>query len=118
MKTGNANKEKRTRRHAKIRATLSGTAERPRLSVFKSNKHLYAQLIDDDKAVTLATFSSLQIKDKKGKLMEKAGQIGEGLAKVAQEKKITKVVFDRGGFVYRGKIAALAEGARKGGLQF
>lgn len=119
MKSSSIKKEKRERRHRKIRSTLSGTAAKPRLSVFKSNKHLYAQIIDDEAQKTLATFSSLHVKEGgKGTLSEKAKEIGKELAKIAKEKKITHVVFDRGGFVYQGKIKALADGAREGGLQF
>ncbi len=102
IKTG-----KRARRQKRIRATISGTAERPRLSVFKSNKFLYAQLIDDDAGVTLATSSGAD-----------ATKVGEDLAKRSLAKKISTVVFDRGGYVYRGKVALLAESARKGGLKF
>ncbi len=119
MKSMSIKKEKRERRHKKIRSKISGTALKPRLSVFKSNKHLYAQLIDDEAQKTLATCSSLNIKtDKKVTLSERAKEIGKELAKIAATKKITHVVFDRGGFVYQGKIKALADGAREGGLLF
>ncbi len=88
----------------------------PRLSVFKSNKYIYAQLIDDENGKTLASFSSAKIKVK-GKI-EQAKKVGEELAKVAQEKNIKTAVFDRGGFIYTGRVKALAEGAREGGLKF
>jgi len=109
-------REKRNRRHVKIRARLSGTKERPRLSVFKSNRFMYAQLIDDDKSITLAHAST---KDLKGKgLVEKAKLLGAVIAEKAKEKKIKKVVFDRAGFVYAGRIKALADSAREAGLVF
>ncbi len=116
MKAHNIKKEKRTRRHAKIRSTISGTAALPRLSVFKSNKHISVQLIDDEKAVTLASVHS---RDVKGRTMsEKSVAVGVAIAEKALEKKLSAVVFDRGGFVYAGNIKALADGARKGGLKF
>jgi len=103
--------EKRYRRHRKIRAKISGTAKVPRLSVFKSNQYIYAQLIDDDKGKTVVSA--------KGKLsIEQAKKIGELIAKKAREKKIEQVVFDRGGYGYHGRVKALAEGAREGGLKF
>lgn len=108
--------EKRERRHKRIRARISGTKDRPRLSVFKSNKGLYVQLIDDEKSVTLASASSLS--ETSGTMLEKAKETGKSLAKAAGAKGIKKVVFDRGGYVYTGKVKALAEGAREGGLSF
>ncbi len=116
MKSLNIKKEKRVRRHGKIRSTISGTAELPRLSVFKSNKHISVQLIDDVSGVTIASSHS---RDVKGKGMtEKAFKVGEAVAEKALGKKISKIVFDRGGFRYTGNVQALADGARKGGLQF
>lgn len=110
------NNEKFERRRKRVRAKISGTAERPRLSVFKSHKFMYAQLIDDEKGYTLASISS---KGLKGKTMaERAAKVGEGIARKAIAVKIKKVVFDRGGYLYAGKIKAVAEGARKGGLEF
>ncbi|MFZ2484970.1 MAG: 50S ribosomal protein L18 [Minisyncoccia bacterium] len=97
----------RDRKRKKIRAKISGTASRPRLSVFKSNTAIYAQLIDDDKAVTLASATGSD-----------ASKVGADIAKKAVAKKIEEVVFDRGGYVYTGKVLALAEGARKAGLKF
>ncbi len=107
---------KRQRIHVRIRAKIIGTALRPRLSVFKSTKHMYAQLIDDDKAKVLAQVSDLKMK--KGKKVDHSIEIGKLIAKEALAKKIEKVVFDRGGFVYHGRIKAVADGAREGGLKF
>jgi len=106
----------RQRRHTRIRARISGTEVKPRLSVFRSNKAIYAQLVDDTKGKTLAAASSMEIKGKKG--VEAAKVVGQELAKVAKDKKITACVFDRGGYEYHGQVKALAEGAREGGLQF
>ena len=108
--------EKRTRRHAKIRSKIFGTSEVPRLSVFKSNKHISAQLIDDNNEVTLASAHSREVKVKN--MTEKSALVGEAIANRAKIKKISKVVFDRGGFIYTGNIKALADSARKGGLKF
>jgi len=103
--------EKRIRRHKRIRSKIFGTAKIPRLFVFKSNQYIYAQLIDDDKGKTIASAKgNLNIKEAK--------KIGESIAEKAKEKKIIKVVFDRGGYKYHGKVKALAEGAREGGLSF
>ncbi|MDO8529846.1 MAG: 50S ribosomal protein L18 [bacterium] len=107
---------KRQRIHTKIRSQMAGTKERPRLSVFKSGKHIYAQLIDDDNGKVLVAASD--IKMKKGKKVEHSLEIGKLIAKEAIAKKIEKVVFDRGGFVYHGRIKAVADGAREGGLKF
>ena len=116
MKNTNVKKEKRIRRHTRIRRAVFGTAAKPRLSVFKSNKHIAAQLIDDENAVTLASSHSRAVSGKS--LLQKAGMVGEDIAKKAAAKKIAAVVFDRGGFRYIGCVAAVAEGARKGGLKF
>lgn len=103
----------------RVRSKIFGTAKLPRLSVFRSNTHIYGQLIDDEKGVTLASFSDLKIKKTKElKKTEIAGMVGEELAKKAAAKKIKKVVFDRNGLRYHGRVKALAEGARKGGLEF
>jgi large subunit ribosomal protein L18 len=116
MKKTKTNIEQRTRRHRRIRAKVSGTPLIPRLSVFKSNRYISAQLIDDDSGVTLAAAHS---KEAKGKtLMEKSTNIGKDIATKGLSKKIKKVVFDRGGFFYIGCVKALADGAREGGLQF
>ena len=109
-------KEKRIRRHNRIRAKVKGTDKTPRLNVFKSNKSILAQIIDDEKGITLVSCSTNKMKGKTA--VERSSQAGEELARLAVEKKIKKVVFDRGGYIYTGKIKALAEGARKGGLVF
>ena len=106
--------QKRESRHARIRGKVIGTAERPRLAVFKSNTALYAQLIDDAKAVTIAAATSKGLKGSDG--YDVAKQVGATIAKAAKAKGIDAVVFDRGGFKYVGRIAALADGAREAGL--
>ena len=116
MKT-NIKTEKRARLHKKIRTRVSGTGERPRLCVFRSNRYMYAQLIDDVLGVTLASASDISLSDKITKV-ERAKAVGKKLADEAKKKNITTVVFDRGGFSYRGRVAALAEGAREAGLVF
>lgn len=116
MKATNTKLTKRTRRHVRIRAKVSGTAEMPRLSVYKSNKHISVQLIDDESAKTIASVHSREVKGKS--MTEKAMLVGESIAEKAKAKKITKVVFDRGGFIYTGNVKAIADGARKGGLKF
>lgn len=115
MKTSKIKTEKRARRKARIRAKVSGTSDVPRLSVFRSNKFMYAQLVDDEKNVTIAASSS---KGMKGKMLEQAKLVGIDIAKKAKEKKIANVVFDRSGYMYTGKVQALADGAREGGLVF
>ena len=109
----------RIKRHYRVRKNISGTAERPRLNVFRSLNHIYAQIIDDTKGVTLVAASSMD-KDftEYGGNCEAAKAVGNAVAKKALEKGIKAVVFDRGGYVYQGKIAALAEAARKAGLDF
>ncbi len=116
MKSSQVKKEKRVRRQARIRSKIFGTAERPRLSVFKSNRYIYAQIIDDNAGKTLVSVSS--ILDKKGTMLERSVKVGESVGKSALEKKIKKVVFDRGGFLYAGNIKVLADSARKAGLLF
>ncbi|MBZ9569358.1 50S ribosomal protein L18 [Patescibacteria group bacterium] len=129
-------KEARYRGHKRVRAKISGSANRPRLCVFRSNKHMYAQLIDDEKGITLAVASNLEFKKPtvrpqqkiktKNKKVEKklsgkigtAYEVGKLIAKKALKKKIKKVVFDRGGYKYHGRVKALAEGAREEGLRF
>lgn len=108
----------RVRRHARIRRKISGTADCPRLSVYRSNKHIHAQIIDDVRGVTLVSASSLQLKLANGGNIEAAKLVGEAVAKVALEAGITKVVFDRSGYVYHGRIEALADAARAAGLKF
>lgn len=107
---------KRIRRHARIRARVSGTAERPRLAVFRSNRFLYAQLINDESGVTI--FGTDTRKVAEGNATERARALGKILAEGARAKGITKVVFDRGGFQYQGAIIAFAESARTHGLEF
>lgn len=103
-------------RHGKVRSKITGTADRPRLSVFRSNVVIYAQLIDDTKGSVLTSFSSMKLKKEKG--VESAKKVGLELAKLAKDKKISTCVFDRGGYLYHGRVKALAEGAREGGLKF
>ena len=109
----------RLNRHRRVRGKVTGTAERPRLNVFRSAKNIYAQIIDDVAGVTLAAASTL---DKEftgnGGNKEAAKQVGEPIAKRAAEKGITEVVFDRGGYIFHGRVKELAEGAREGGLKF
>ncbi len=108
--------QNRTRRHARIRSRVSGTATKPRLAVFRSNRFVYAQLINDEEAKTLASADSR--KEKGANMTEKATAVGQSIATQAKKAGIEKVVFDRGGFQYLGVVAALADGARAGGLQF
>ena len=103
-------------RHKRIRSKISGTAETPRLAVFRSNRNIYAQIIDDTKGVTLAAFSSDKATGKT--FIARAKETGLGIATAGKAKGVTKIVFDRGGFSYTGKIKALADGAREGGLIF
>ena len=108
----------RQRRHARVRAKVSGTPECPRLVVFRSNKHIEAQIINDVEGKTLVSASSVQMKLANGGNIEAATKVGEELAKKAKAAGINAVVFDRGGYAYHGRVAALADGARKGGLRF
>ena len=112
-------KTERQRRHARVRSKISGTAECPRLAVFRSNKNITAQIIDDNKGVTLAYASTLdkEIKTKKSN-KEAAKEVGTLIAKRALEKKIKKVVYDRGGYIYHGVVKELADAAREAGLEF
>ena len=111
--------DKRTRRHKKIRMSIIGTKDRPRLFVFRSNQHIYAQLIDDDSAKVLISASDKDVKSvKKQTKSDIAKEVGKLIAKKAVENKIEKVVFDRGGVLFHGRVKALAEGAREGGLKF
>lgn len=109
----------RLMRHARIRSKISGTGEIPRLSVFRSNKQIYAQIIDDEKKSTLVSASSLDksLKLENGGNIEAAKAVGKLLAEKAKKAKITKVVFDRGGYLYHGRVQALAEAARENGLE-
>ena len=111
------NLDRRTRIKAHIRHKVSGTALKPRLTVFRSNTQIYAQLIDDVNGKTLASASSLGLKDK-GNKIEQAAKVGALLAKVAMEAGITEVVFDRNGYLYHGRVKQLADAAREAGLKF
>lgn len=114
------NKVRKTR-HLRIRKKLTGTAERPRLNIFRSNQHIYAQVIDDAQGVTVASASTLDPELKavvNGGNAEAAQKVGELVAKRAQEKGVKNVVFDRGGYLYHGRVKALAEAAREAGLEF
>ena len=128
-------REKRNRRHKRVRARIEGTSNRPRLCVFRSANHIYCQLIDDGKKHTIVSASDLEIKEEKKNLPRRhtrrrgekearlkkvaiAFEVGKLIAEKALKKKIEKVVFDRGGFAYHGRVKALAEGAREGGLKF
>lgn len=110
---------RRTRIKQMIRRRVEGTQERPRLSVFRSNTAIYAQIIDDKKGVTLVSSSSIELdKNSKSINIDKSKKVGIALAEKAKKEGITKVAFDRNGYLYHGKVKALAEGAREGGLQF
>ena len=122
MVSKESRQEIRVKKHMRIRNRFSGTAERPRLAVFRSNNHMYAQIIDDTVGNTLVSASTLE-KEIKAELektnnVDAAAYLGTVIAKRALGKGISEVVFDRGGFIYQGKIAALAEAAREAGLQF
>jgi len=109
----------RIKRHSRVRNKISGTAERPRLCVFRSENHIYAQIIDDVAGNTLVSASTVEKAfEGKGSNCEAAKKVGETLAERAVQKGIEEVVFDRGGYIYHGRVKALAEGAREGGLKF
>ena len=110
-------REARLRRHARVRKTVSGTTEIPRLNVFRSNNAIYAQVIDDVKGTTLASSSTLELKIKNGGNIEAAKKVGKDIAEKCKKAKIKKVVFDRGGYLYHGRVAALADAAREAGLE-
>ena len=116
MKTTISKAQSRAKRHNRLRHKISGTASRPRLAVFRSNKFVYAQLIDDENGKTLASADSR--KGATGTRVEQAKTVGTDIAKKAADLKIAEVVFDRGGFRYQGIVAALADAAREGGLKF
>jgi large subunit ribosomal protein L18 len=112
-------RQARERRHRRIRGKVAGTAERPRLAVFRSNKGIFAQLIDDENGRTLAGASWLALpKSFKGNRIEQATEVGKAVAAAAKKAGIESVVFDRGGYLYHGRVKALADGAREGGLKF
>ena len=110
--------EKKQRRARRVRSRIFGTAKIPRMSVYKSLKQIYVQLIDDSTGKTIVSVSSKEIKDQKGKKADIAFEVGQLAAKKAQEKKIKKVIFDKGSSKYHGRVKAVADGARKGGLEF
>lgn len=110
--------EIRKRRHLRVRKKVSGTPERPRLNVFRSNSQIYAQIIDDTQGTTLVSCSTLDLKLDHGGNIEAAKQVGTEIANRAKEKDITSVVFDRGGYLFHGRVKALADAAREAGLQF
>jgi large subunit ribosomal protein L18 len=110
--------QSRLKRRKRIRGKVVGTAERPRLAVFRSNKGIYAQLIDDASATTIAAASSQQLEAAAGSKKDRAAEVGKLIAERAKDKGIDRVVFDRGGYLYHGRVAALADGAREGGLTF
>jgi len=112
-------REARTRRHRRVRAKVRGSAERPRLVVFRSNRGIEAQLVDDDSGRTLASASHLALaKSFKGDKTEQAEEVGKALAAAAKKAGVGTCVFDRGGYLYHGRVKALADGAREGGLEF
>ena len=111
-------REARARRHRRVRSKVEGTAERPRLVVFRSNRGIFAQLVDDQAGRTLAGASWTALGDTKGSKRDQAKAVGEALAEAAKKAGIERCVFDRGGYLYHGRVKALAEGAREGGLQF
>jgi large subunit ribosomal protein L18 len=112
-------REARLRRHRRVRGKVRGTAERPRLAVFRSNRGIFAQLVDDDAGKTVAAVSWINLpKSFKGDKTEQAGEVGKRLADAAKKAGVEGVVFDRGGYLYHGRVKALAEGAREGGISF
>lgn len=118
IKRPNTNAQ-RLHRHKRVRGKISGTTERPRLNVFRSGNNIYAQIIDDSKGVTLVSASSLEKSfEGKGNSAEAAKKVGQAVAQRAKDKGITAVVFDRGGYLYHGRVKALADGAREAGLEF
>jgi large subunit ribosomal protein L18 len=117
MDKNRVKKQKRALRHSRVRSVVTGALARPRLSVFRSGTNIYAQLIDDTAGKTIISASSLEVKSA-GKKLDASMEVGKLLASKAKEKNISKVVFDRGGYKYHGRVKALAEGAREGGLEF
>ena len=112
------NKQRKLRRQKRVRAKISGTDKKPRLCVFRSNNHIYVQLINDDKKKTILSASDQKLKKGKMTKVDLAKEIGKLIAEKALEKKIEKVIFDRGPYKYHGRVKAVAEGAREGGLKF
>lgn len=118
MYSKNDKNKSRQRRHERIRNKINGTADCPRLNVFRSNAHIHAQIIDDEKGVTLVSCSSVELKLANGGNVEAAKTVGAKIAERAKEKGIESVCFDRGGYIYHGRVKALAEAAREAGLNF
>ena len=118
MITKTKRNEIRQRVHTRIRERLAGTTERPRLNVYRSLNHIYAQVIDDSKGETLAAASTMQLKSKTGGNVASAKEVGKAVAEKAVAKGIKQVVFDRGGYLYHGRVKALADAAREAGLEF
>ncbi len=118
MITKTQKNQKRVRIHDRIRKKISGTEERPRLSIYRSTAHIYVQIIDDRKGTTLVSASTVEAKSKTGGNLASAKEVGKAVADKAKAKGITKVVFDRGGYLYHGRVKALADAAREAGLQF
>jgi large subunit ribosomal protein L18 len=118
MITKTQKNQKRVRIHDRIRKKLGGTEEQPRLSIYRSTAHIYAQIIDDRKGVTLVAASTVEAKSKTGGNLASAKEVGKAVADKAKAKGITKVVFDRGGYLYHGRVKALADAAREAGLKF
>lgn len=118
LKQSKIKKLKKIGRHNKVRSKVSGSTKRPRMSIFRSNKHDYVQIIDDTKGKTLISASDLELKDNKAKKQDKALELGKIIAKKAKDKKISEIVFDRGGYKYAGRVEKIATGAREGGLKF
>jgi large subunit ribosomal protein L18 len=108
----------RLRRHRRVRGKVAGTAERPRLVVFRSNRGVFAQLVDDERGLTVAAASWLALRPFTGNKSEQAREVGKALAATAKTAGVSRCVFDRGGYLYHGRVQALAEGAREGGLEF
>ena len=108
----------RQRRHARVRNKVSGTASCPRLNVFRSNSNIFAQIIDDEKGITLVSSSSVELKLKNGGNIDGAALVGKDIAQKAKKNNIERIVFDRGGYLYHGRVKALAEAARENGLEF
>jgi large subunit ribosomal protein L18 len=113
----NITRDRKLRRKRRVSSNIKGTNLKPRISIFRSNKYIYAQAIDDEKRITLANASSLALKDKKMKKTEKAKEVGKKLGKILLSKKINQAVFDRGWYSYLGKVKAVAEGLREAGIK-
>jgi large subunit ribosomal protein L18 len=111
-------REARLRRHRRVRGKVQGTAERPRLSVFRSNRGIFAQLVDDEAGRTVASATWLPLRTSDGSKTDQAREVGKALAAAAKQAGVESCVFDRGGYLYHGRVKALADGAREGGLQF